>query len=196
MSVKISELTAADSVGNSDVLPIVQSGSTKKVAASVLLGGKQDILTAGTGIDITSNTISVDGGVIQTIDTDANIWELAEGIYKVTGEVKLYYMSGQYISISSGSVATLIVDISLGIKHYQLFYDVNITYGRSTSILGTKYKYETQNNKVTSISSSSTDTEYPSAKCVYDAIPNITYGTTDLTPRNKRACRWHILLCI
>ena len=29
---------------------------------------------------------------------------------------------------------------------------------------------ELQSNKVTSISSSSTDTEYPSAKCVYDAI--------------------------
>ena len=29
---------------------------------------------------------------------------------------------------------------------------------------------ETQNNKVTSLSNSSTDTQYPSAKCVYDAI--------------------------
>ena len=28
-------------------------------------------------------------------------------------------------------------------------------------------------NKVTSISSSSTDTEYPSAKCVYDVIGDI-----------------------
>ena len=31
---------------------------------------------------------------------------------------------------------------------------------------------ETQNNKVTSLSNSSTDTQYPSAKCVYDAIFN------------------------
>ena len=31
---------------------------------------------------------------------------------------------------------------------------------------------ETQNNKVTSISNSSTDTQYPSAKCVYDTILN------------------------
>lgn len=32
---------------------------------------------------------------------------------------------------------------------------------------------ETANNKVTSISSSSTDTQYPSAKCVYDIIGDI-----------------------
>jgi len=32
---------------------------------------------------------------------------------------------------------------------------------------------ETSNNKVTSLSASSTDTEYPSAKCVYDIIGNI-----------------------
>ena len=30
--------------------------------------------------------------------------------------------------------------------------------------------FEQKSNKVTSISSSSTDTQYPSAKCVYDAI--------------------------
>ena len=184
MSVKISELTEANSIDSSDVLPIVQSGSTKKVTTSVLLGSKQDTLTAGTGIDITSNTISVDGGVIQTITTDTNIWSLMGGVYKITGLVKLYYMNGQYISIPSGSVGTLVVGSVEGIKHYQLFYDVNIFYGMASSVLGTSYKYETQNNKVTSISSSSTDTQYPSAKCVYDAIPNITYGTTDLTPRS------------
>lgn len=33
--------------------------------------------------------------------------------------------------------------------------------------------YETTSNKVTSISSSSTDNEYPTAKCVYDIIGNI-----------------------
>jgi len=32
---------------------------------------------------------------------------------------------------------------------------------------------ETTNNKVTSISSSSTDAQYPSAKCVYDIVGDI-----------------------
>ena len=37
MSVKISELTATTSAGASDVLPIVQSGTTKKIAVSNLV---------------------------------------------------------------------------------------------------------------------------------------------------------------
>ena len=45
---------------------------------------------------------------------------------------------------------------------------------------------EDTTNKVTSINSSSTDTEYPSAKLLFDQIntrqKNITYSTTDLTP--------------
>lgn len=32
---------------------------------------------------------------------------------------------------------------------------------------------ESATNKVTSISSSSTDTQYPSAKCVYDLVGNV-----------------------
>ena len=36
--------------------------------------------------------------------------------------------------------------------------------------------YESANNKVTSIDSSSTDTQYPSAKCVYEAIQNNSSG--------------------
>lgn len=36
---------------------------------------------------------------------------------------------------------------------------------------------ENSSNKVTSISGSSTDTQYPSAKCVYDAINNAIGNT-------------------
>ena len=39
---------------------------------------------------------------------------------------------------------------------------------------------ETANNKVTSISSSSTDTQYPSAKCVYDLVGNLETILTTL----------------
>ena len=40
---------------------------------------------------------------------------------------------------------------------------------------------ENASNKVTSLSSQSTDTQYPSAKCVYDAIPAVPTKTSDLT---------------
>lgn len=33
--------------------------------------------------------------------------------------------------------------------------------------------YEAKTNKVTALSSSSTDTQYPSAKCVYDLVGDI-----------------------
>ena len=40
---------------------------------------------------------------------------------------------------------------------------------------------EVTSNKVTSISSSSTDTQYPSAKCVYTIVGNIESILTTLT---------------
>lgn len=40
---------------------------------------------------------------------------------------------------------------------------------------------EDKSNKVTSISSSSTDTQYPSAKCIYDLIGNINTILATLT---------------
>jgi hypothetical protein len=40
---------------------------------------------------------------------------------------------------------------------------------------------EDKTNKVTSISSSSTDTQYPSAKCVYDMIGDVETILTTLT---------------
>ena len=44
-----------------------------------------------------------------------------------------------------------------------------------------QYNLERVLDKVTSLSSSSTDTEYPSAKCVYDAIPKTMTGATAST---------------
>lgn len=41
--------------------------------------------------------------------------------------------------------------------------------------------YELLSNKVTSISSTSTDSEYPSAKCVYDLVGNVEDILTTLT---------------
>ena len=44
--------------------------------------------------------------------------------------------------------------------------------------------YELSSNKVTSISSSSTDTQYPSAKCVYDLIGDVETLLTTLDVGN------------
>lgn len=47
--------------------------------------------------------------------------------------------------------------------------DDNLTINSTTDTSG----LESTSNKVTSISSSSTDTQYPSAKCVYDIVGNV-----------------------
>lgn len=69
-------------------------------------------------------------------------------------------------------------------EHSGLYFgtgtDVRARYEVTPSTYNDVY-LETSTNKVTSISSSSTNTEYPSAKATYDAIPKITYSTTDLT---------------
>ena len=49
---------------------------------------------------------------------------------------------------------------------------LNISKGTLENVIAGK-NLETANNKVTSLSSSSTDTEYPSAKCVYDLVGDI-----------------------
>ena len=48
---------------------------------------------------------------------------------------------------------------------------LTITKMDNTSITVNLSLFEQASNKVTSLSSSSTDTQYPSAKCVYDSIP-------------------------
>lgn len=50
-----------------------------------------------------------------------------------------------------------------------------IVRGDDLTIIATLLKtyFEASNNKVTSLSSSSTDIQYPSAKCVYDLIGDI-----------------------
>jgi len=47
--------------------------------------------------------------------------------------------------------------------------DDNLTINSTTDTSG----LESTSNKVTSISSSSTDTQYPSAKCVYDIVGDV-----------------------
>jgi hypothetical protein len=85
---------------------------------------------------------------------------------------------------------------------YLINFATNTTFNFSGTISGTaQYFYtnltssgwesvgsktcETTSNKVTSLSSSSTNTQYPSAKCVYDALQNagvnISYDATTQT---------------
>lgn len=95
---------------------------------------------------------AVKGGVIK-VSTSYGTEMTSNGYLKGTG--RLY---SQYIND----------DVSLLISKYTL---ENVITGKNL---------ETANNKVTSISSSSTDTQYPSAKCVYDIVGNLETILTTL----------------
>ena len=62
--------------------------------------------------------------------------------------------------------------VSTNIKEHYSGTIQNATNTKFSDIINNSYKHtdETQDNKVTSMSASSTDTEYPSAKAVFDAI--------------------------
>ena len=80
---------------------------------------------------------------------------------------------------SSQTITSKSVDISVPTKTSQISNDSgyitkdvnNLTnYTNNTNLANT---YQTKSNLVTSLSSSSTDTQYPSAKCVYDLVGDI-----------------------
>lgn len=66
--------------------------------------------------------------------------------------------------------------LSVATLNYNQYSSINEYYcinkGTLENVITGK-NLETANNKVTSISSSSTDTQYPSAKCVYDLVGDI-----------------------
>lgn len=114
---------------NNATITITQGGTTKGTftlnqssneTIALDAGGGGGSYTAGDGIDITNNVISVDG--VQTTET---------------------------------TLATV------------------ATSGSYNDLSDVPNNLQTTSNLVTSISSSSTDTQYPSAKCVYDIVGDI-----------------------
>lgn len=77
------------------------------------------------------------------------------------------------VSVFDGKEAIIIIK---SIDNISLVGDGNISFKtiNGTSITGEgDIPTEVTTNKVTSISSSSTDTQYPSAKCMYDIIGDV-----------------------
>ena len=81
------------------------------------------------------------GGVIKTVENNGFAVSSAGNLYAVTRTFSTYSSDGDSLAISKGTLENVITGKNL----------------------------ETANNKVTSISASSTDVQYPSAKCVHDS---------------------------
>ena len=78
------------------------------------------------------------------------------------------------------------VDTNLGITDIEVEYveDLSLAIPTKTSELTNDSNFEVTTNKVTSLSSSSTNTQYPSAKCVYDLVGNVESALTTLDVGN------------
>lgn len=120
------------------------------------------------------------------------------GNWEKLGEVPIqvdltdYVKNTDYASSSKGGVIKTSGTYSTGMSNGYLYATTstyeNYTNMTSGTFIGkgtlenviTGKNIETANNKVTSISSSSTDTQYPSAKCVYDIVGNLETILTTL----------------
>lgn len=128
------------------------------------------------------------GGGITALTSPVTLWELTEGVYSTTGVTNFKYNYDYPTSTFQTSQPGLVVvhEESQYENKYAIYAGGLIITGKTDTLLGDNVfiakNAEATQNKVTSLSAGSTDIQYPSAKCVYDAIPKITYGTQDLTP--------------
>ena len=158
------------------------------------LKSKQDNLTAGENIIIKNNVISstASSGVTdyENLNNKPKINNMELIGDRTLQELGIINFSGNYDdlknkpSIPTNSNFTL---AGLGEKNYNSltnkptiptngdFTLAGLKERNYTSLIGTPdlTLKENVSNKVTSISATSTDTEYPSAKCVYDLVGNI-----------------------
>ena len=131
---------------------------------------------------------------------NVNVWELEAGFYKFAkGTAYLFFDPSdntKKVQLNACGVLVVTKTADNTVTKYTLYRGNVILEGEidSDDYSATTYTATTcqsVQNKVNSLSSSSTNTEYPSAKCVYDNlalkanstdVPQITYSTTDLTP--------------
>ena len=136
-------------------------------------------------------------------DTEKNTWnnksDFSGNYNDLTNKPDLtnYVQNTDYATSSKGGVVKVNSTYNLSIDNDGSIYPtgLNITEynnANNRTFIG-KYtlenviagkNLETANNKVTSISSSSTDTQYPSAKCVYDLVGDIATALNTINGEN------------
>lgn len=113
--------------------------------------------------------------------TAAGSWSHAEGKGTIA-QSELQHVQGKYnISDGYGTYAHIVgngTSTNNRSNIHTVDWSGNAWYAGDIKVGGTDYStgstfVEKQSNKVTSISSSSTDAEYPTAKCVYDIVGDI-----------------------
>lgn len=128
---------------------------------------EKDVLNVGQNIYI--NTLNCYDLYIAEIKNTPSIY-----YYSTDDEIKNKLATDGFIQIGYYVFRPIegYIDLSTYLKRSELNVILN-NYVTNSSLNNTLTNYELKSNKVTSLSSTSTDTEYPSAKCVYDIIGDV-----------------------
>ena len=112
---------------------------------------------------------------VGNLEEDEPIFKAIYGETKIE-EIIAAYEAGKVVHCDYNSLCYELVRINNGEAFFAAALGI-ITYrmicSAASKWVGTTFSLEETKNKVTTLSSSSTDTQYPSAKAVYDALQNV-----------------------
>ena len=166
-TIKVTQLPSAETITQNDLLMIVQNNENKKATSSQFVDMLDDELT----------------NYYTKSETD----DLLDD-YTKTADLSAVAISGSYSDLSNKpTIPTKTSDLTndSGFIDKDVINLTNYTKTTDLSSVATSGSYNDLSNKpdlsvyqlisnlTTTISSSSTDTQYPSAKCVYDIVGDI-----------------------
>ena len=156
---------------------LVSGTNIKTVNNTSLLGSGnvavQPTLVSGTNIKTINNTSLLGSGNIDTSEVfiaEYGVTSFAdiETAYNAGKVVFCNAHNGNYLPITRVTSTRIDFDQQVGKTRWTYLVTKNVGWDFQNYDILTGY--EQTSNKVTSLSSSSTDTQYPSAKCVYDQL--------------------------
>jgi len=112
-----------------------------------------------TDIEVVDEKLGVNGAILALMNKC--------GYFKLSQDVSIAPVYIYNVLVRQTSQSSYAFDFQCGEDLYRLTY---VSENDTNTFTFTKHKVELQSNKVTSLSNQSTDTQYPSAKCVYDAL--------------------------
>lgn len=139
------------------VTGVKMNGTTNNPTSGVVDLGT--VITSETSLS--KGTTSGNGNAVTDISVSGHQITLTKGSTFLTSETSL----SKGTTTGSGNAVT-----DLSVSGHQITLTMGTTFLTSHQDISGK---ENTSNKVTSLSSQSTDTQYPSAKCVYDLVGNI-----------------------
>lgn len=153
MSVKISELSEKTSVNDGDYIPVAESAATKKLAYSTLKSLISTFIANTLLSDMYTGT--------QATSALANKADKATTLagYGITNAYTKTESDNKYLTEHQSLSGYATESWVTGQGYLTAHQDISGKQDKS--------------NLVTSLSASSTDAQYPSAKCVYDALGDI-----------------------